>query len=108
MPQRLNTHSESESVSAPTGNCIMDYAETTVLKDMRVLSGGTDVSLEPSATHMEKSTFRRVFLNFNNAKIEYQTESNYFFTENVASAESIDRLNARLNIFPRKKIPVTR
>ena len=48
-------------VIAPTGNCIMDYVKTsqvTVLRDKRIMPGVTDLSLEPSSTLKEKSTFK--------------------------------------------------
>lgn len=71
----VNPPTAIADVLAPTGNCILDYAEEskiTVLRDIRIMPGGTDFSLEPSAANKEKSTFKRIYIPFNNAKIQYR------------------------------------
>ncbi len=71
----VNQPTAISAVLTPTGNCILDYCEEskiTVLRDMRVIPGGTDFSLEPSSTQREKSTFRRMLIPFNNTKIKYR------------------------------------
>lgn len=70
----VNVPTAISAVLAATGNCILDYCEEskiTVLRDMRVIPGGTDFSLEPSAANKEKSTFKKIMIPFNNTKVRY-------------------------------------